>query len=208
VTASAATLDAHLRELTERLLIAVRDLPRAVSNMREAAAGYPTSTPGANTATAAAATPEYDDAGEILPPVKLTTVERNATQRDPARIARDRLERLVTELVGIPITELYSLTHRWAYDLTRPNLDPDDADHQWCVSCLRLDRCEPRATDQYKDRCRWCGDFRAAEGRDPSIDLLQKRHDGIRITSAMVTADRQRHRTTVRKKTKKKRNAA
>lgn len=37
-------------------------------------------------------------------------------------------------------------------------------------------------------RCRWCYDFWAAEGVDPPASLLRARHEGRRISQAMVAA--------------------
>lgn len=62
----------------------------------------------------------------------------------------------------------------------------------WCVSCWRDDRwCEPiakRPTGEpfYKDRCRFCGQWKAEHGQDPPLVILQKRHAGQRITQADV----------------------
>lgn len=62
----------------------------------------------------------------------------------------------------------------------------------WCVSCWRNDRtCNPialRASGQpyYRDRCRPCGEWHAEHGQDPPLSILQKRHQGTRVTQKDV----------------------
>lgn len=63
----------------------------------------------------------------------------------------------------------------------------------WCRSCHRDSRyCEPVATRpdgsrRYSDFCNWCGEWAAAhKGEEPPLELVKLRHEGRRITSAMV----------------------
>jgi len=127
-----------------------------------------------------------DDEARLLP------VERMATTSDPARVALRRLGDLVEGLAP-QVAELYSLTVRWGYEQHRGEAVADE-EHEWCESCLRLDRCEPRHRGRL---CRWCGDFLSVQARRPSVDLLDAHHRGVRITGAMIAADHP-----VRKRTK------
>lgn len=62
----------------------------------------------------------------------------------------------------------------------------------WCVSCYRdhghLEPIEkkPNGTPYYVGLCRWCGQFKAKQGVVPPVELLSPRHQGKRITEAMV----------------------
>lgn len=58
-------------------------------------------------------------------------------------------------------------------DMTAAQLIADG----WCPSCFRDNRyLEPITPGRYRDRCRRCGDFRAASGKDPSVDELRIMH--------------------------------
>lgn len=58
-------------------------------------------------------------------------------------------------------------------DMTAAQLIADG----WCPSCFRDDRyLEPVAEGRYRDRCRRCGEHRAATGKDPSLDDLRIMH--------------------------------
>lgn len=59
----------------------------------------------------------------------------------------------------------------------------------WCVSCWRDDQTfEMLATGQYRDRCRFCGDWKGAHGEDPPVWLLRKRriHGKRMVTTSDV----------------------
>lgn len=58
-------------------------------------------------------------------------------------------------------------------DMTATQLIADG----WCPSCYRDDQyLEPVAEGRYRDRCRRCGEHRAATGKDPSLDDLRIMH--------------------------------
>lgn len=66
-------------------------------------------------------------------------------------------------------------------DKPRDSDVPDGA----CENCWTNRRhFEPVA--HYRACCRWCGDFKATEGRYPPLALLRKRHAGQRVTTADV----------------------
>ena len=57
-----------------------------------------------------------------------------------------------------------------------------------CVSCWKAKiRDEDVASGQYRDRCRFCGDWRGAHGEDPPAWLLKKRQ--IHGKRSLTTAD-------------------
>jgi len=174
-----------LEEMGDQLRLSAPMIDRALRNLDEALPGFPARASGAD--PGGGATPALAD-GEA----RLLPVERMATTTDAARVALRRVEDLVEGLVP-QVKELYSLTVQWGYDLHRGKVSPDE-EHEWCESCLRLDRCEPRHRGRL---CRWCGDFLSVQGRRPSVDLLDAHHRGVRITAAMIAADHP-----VRKRTK------
>lgn len=156
---------------------------RSMANLDEAQPGFPSSTPGASP-----------------PPMRTTPSDRRhdgvsdlvgqmATRPDEARLARDRLLALVAS-IGISAHEAYSLSRTWGFDRHQGKLDIEDAvGAGWCECHQRVGLNEPIDRARYARTCRWCGDFHASEGRWPSADLLLARHEGRRITRAMIEAD-------------------
>lgn len=56
----------------------------------------------------------------------------------------------------------------------------------YCVSCWRAGEVREIETDKhghryYKDRCRSCGEYRAANGEDQPLEHLIARHEGRRV---------------------------
>ena len=190
------TLTTLTTEIVERLHITHQRLPQTLTNLDNAMPGYPASCPGAAPSHNPTPNPDLDPDGNPLPPVKLTTVEQLASHRDPARTAHNRIKQLLQTTLLNTINELYSLTQEWGYTPARP-ATTTDTNHEWCTSCLRIDQCSDRHRG---DLCRWCYDFHAIQHRQPSTDLLDKHHRGIRITQAMVTADKPATRHPKRKK--------
>lgn len=95
-------------------------------------------------------------------------------------------------------SELAEIVSRWGAAPAparspRPAGLVNDITELWCESCLRNGTREPRS-NRYptKGLCRWCGDFEAEQGFLPTLDLLDARRDGRRITEAMVRDARPR----------------
>lgn len=210
---SAEAAERLLVEMGDALHVAARRVHRALVNLDEALPGYPESTPGAGPPPTAGSAfvlvcstcaVEFRDdeqamighcvtahdrpavAADLSPrlAVRLLPVERLATSSDPARDALRRVDRLL-ESLPVQVKELYSLVTTWGFDRLQGELDLDEQS-EWCESCLRLERCELRWRGRL---CRWCGDFLAAEGRRPSVDLLDAHHSGKRITQKMIEQD-------------------
>lgn len=215
---SAEAAERVLMESGDALHVAAQRVQRALSNLDEALPGYPSSTPGASPSSGdgpssvlvcstcgvelGADDPQVmvehvDKAHDrtvlaadlvLVPAVKLLPVERLATSSDPARDALRRMDRLLSSL-STQAHELYSLVTTWGFDRLQGELDLEEND-EWCDSCLRLQWCELRHRGRL---CRWCGDFVAAEGRRPSVDLLDAHHSGKRITRKMIEQDHPAH---------------
>lgn len=73
----------------------------------------------------------------------------------------------------------------------------DDAPDDWCTSCyrdnhhhtpvtLRPGRGGKPPAPYHVGLCKWCGDFKNAHGRLPSLEILRHRHQGKRITTRML----------------------
>jgi hypothetical protein len=183
VTKSQSIIESErvLVESIAQLQIASAVIGKVFRNMQQALGGFPSSTPGASPGSGA---PEVDDGG-VVP---YTSVERGALTIDPARVDLDRVHRLIAQL-HVVAPELYSLSREWGFDPLQAELDLTGDTGDWCTSCLRIEKCNPRDPSRYAHYCRWCGDFFAAQGRHPSLDLLLAHHESRRITQRMIDAD-------------------
>lgn len=190
-----------LVEMGEQLRVSARGVARAMRNLDDALPGFPSRASGAAPSAGPGPLRREDD-GSDRDEAQLLPVERMATTIDPARQALRRIDHLL-EGLRPQITELYSLVQQWSFDAHQSELDLSEV-HEWCTSCLRLQRCEPRHRGEL---CRWCGDFLASEGRRPSVTLLDAHHRGVRITRQMIVADHPARKVRGPKSTKKRRVA-
>lgn len=172
-----------LREECSQLLAVLESWPRLIRNLNASLPGFRNAVTGA--APSSGGPGELDEDGN---PVPYQPTERVALNTDGARVDLDRVHKLI-DRIHIPVTELYSLAREWGFDPHQAKLDLEDTEHDWCTSCLRIGKCEPRDRSRYALTCRWCGDFKASEGRSPSADLLLAHHEGKRITRAMIEQD-------------------
>jgi hypothetical protein len=98
------------------------------------------------------------------------------------------------------VNETSNLIHNWTgRTVPQPSdLNVDlvtDLTETWCRRCLKYGHREPRSPKHTAHGlCRWCGDFKAVHGWWPTESLLEARHDGHKITEAMVKAERPRRR--------------
>lgn len=161
-------------DLAGQMQTIAAQLNNALHNLNEAQPGYPT--------TASGATP-----GGSTPPdgETFTSTERAALTPDQARTSQHRIHELINQL-RTPTIELYSLIQKWSYQLHTEPTDKN-TNNEWCDSCLRLQRCEPRYRSNW---CWFCADMRATYGRLPSLELLEHHHRGERITSKQREQDR------------------
>lgn len=72
-------------------------------------------------------------------------------------------------------------------DMTAAQLIADG----WCPSCFRDDnQLVPLGAGRYADRCRPCGDYRAREGHDPSVEELRIMHRGKSLRQRIAAVRR------------------
>ena len=75
----------------------------------------------------------------------------------------------------------------------------------WCLACWKDAKyhspvaLHPDGRRRFKGLCRWCGEFKAANGFEPPTWLLHEKHRGQAITTGMVAnaaTEHQRERST------------
>ena len=120
-----------------------------------------------------------DDRREDAAAARYHTEMQALTKRLDADLAR--LTRIISICCPVPPK---TLANR---DLLAAQVAADG----WCVSCWRDDQHLTPITTQrtrngtevplYKDRCRWCGEWRSHSRQDPPLDVLQAHHEGRRI---------------------------
>lgn len=133
-----------------------------------------------------------------------------AERRKAGRSAEDEEDRRGDAVASRYRAELAALTKRLDADMARVAriIDvcnpprPDQlmrhdmllaqvAAEGYCVSCWRDDQTLVEvAKGRYRDRCRHCGEFRAAEGQDPPQSLLVKAHERGWRSITSVDVDR------------------
>lgn len=103
--------------------------------------------------------------------------------------------------------ELDAITRRWGGPLHTPkrqeDLIPNDPTERWCTSCLRIAKHSVRHRG---DRCSWCYSFEQTPGNPtpPPIELLEKRHRGIRIYDRDIEPHRKAWRDKQKQRKRKK----
>jgi hypothetical protein len=91
------------------------------------------------------------------------------------------------------VTELDRLVDQWAAPhlggKRTHQLAADDTD-TWCRSCLRAGHRNPRHT-LYRGLglCRWCGDFKVAQGVLPTLDIVDAHESGSPMEVARLIRD-------------------
>jgi hypothetical protein len=91
------------------------------------------------------------------------------------------------------VCELDRLVDQWAAPHVggkRTHQLAADDTGTWCRSCLRAGCRNPRdARYPTLGLCRWCGDFRAAQGVLPSLDMLDAHESGSPLEVARLIRD-------------------
>lgn len=153
-------------------------VPAVLANIDDNLPGYPQAAAAGSGSSAASR--------DIHSPVLAAILAAEAGTTEPALDAWHELQELDRKLT--PILRRYlDLTSRWGYttgatQAHHAKLARTTGD-DWCTSCLRVHRCSPR---ERGDLCRWCDDFKRAEGTLPPAELLEARHRGMKITQTMV----------------------
>ena len=185
------------RHALDELTTAVARIPATLRNLDACAPGFPATTPGngspggsvggngSRTETAICAT-EVGSAG------KHTLGKARGVGADTALADRAAIDKLVRRIAA-DTAVLSAITDRWGWQQAgecnhsaAPRYAgqvPDNGEVRWCVSCARLHK----TTHTFAaDQCRWCYEFKRAEGVLPPLELLDAHHQGKRITEAMV----------------------
>jgi len=119
-----------------------------------------------------------------------------ATTPDPAAAAQATIDRALAALAvaaGTIAAELIA----WAPPTTamqRPDPSSATAPDGWCTSCWRDNRTHepisvrPGGTaPYYAGLCKWCGDFKNAQGYLPTLPLLRIHHAGRNVGPTDIT---------------------
>lgn len=172
-----------LNELADLTRLIQRDHTRAINQLDQWTAGYPTGntdTPNATIPTGQAE-PDPDNDNPLDYTDRTGTL---ATSRpDPFAHHQHELDRLIT-LAHTAITDAYQhmlvgLARREATQTTIP-----------CRSCHRLTEPHtgrPLFTPAWRaDLCRWCADWQTRHGAWPAEQILRAHHRGEAITERMV----------------------
>lgn len=191
------------------------ELPRLIQTLREMHAGYPTGHEGSSQPelcpTCEGATSIEDDLGlaEICPDCEgqgyvtdsfQSRTESAAFTPDKARADLRKIDTLVRQARSVA-DQLDSVRSEWLAP-DGPKLEKAKEAEPGCVSCKRLKIkirdvwrpvWEPRHLlsgtgdkAHYDERCRWCSDWFLANGQNPPVEILRLRHQGVRITSAVL----------------------
>lgn len=217
------TIEQDVVALDELTHAAVGRVFQAVRNLLELSPGFPASTPGNGSPGAGQGggtrTVEIlsSDESYTIDRVPITSVEAGILHGHPitedlAVVHLGRIRQLARELYA-PTRELHDLVQRWAYrtagewsDAPERHAQPTESaanSQGWCISCTRLHKCEPVRSDA-SGLCRWCGDYRAANGDLPPLAILDAHHTGRRITTAMVALAKRQARKPDKLKAKKR----
>lgn len=181
---------------------ASRRIFTAMRNLREVQPGFSSTTPGNGS-------PGGGSGGSTSITERLAGLDQMDGRREETGIGTDdalrdktELERDIAQLERLS-RRVYDRTIRWGYatagefanDHTpapnwRAGEEPEHNRRKWCTSCERLRRSEPVFRGEL---CKWCYDFNAAEKELPPPEILDAKHRGVRITTA-VLADWRRER--------------
>lgn len=187
-----ATITAELTEARGQLGDILARLDDAWARLHEQEPGYPSTTIGAGGSSG----------------TTLTQPERlaNRIHHDPAIRDLATLDRATRHLYA-NVADIYGVVTAWGQPTRHAQPTDDDGTEgpgpDWCRSCWRDDRhCEPvRAAGL----CRWCADWNLANGQLPPVEILRARHQGRRITSALIdTCTKAAHATKQHSKKKRR----
>lgn len=162
--------------------------------------GYPSKASGAQSTPGTTVGRFVDD--DSTAGVVLTLPERimdDALQHRPdkAGVDRDELAAAAAQLRRASTRALDVVARYQRVVPTRQRMSEAEVPKDWCRSCYRDHQHHSPITLRpgsgvpfYTDLCRWCGDFNRAHKRLPSIEILQVRHQGKKVTMQMIDAQR------------------
>lgn len=174
------------------------DMPVIVRRIDEMRAGFPAVASGGSSSASGFDLDELPDEPRpvsAVDSVRLTSVESAAAKelagKDETANDEDEIERL-TAIIIEACAGLRRLTAPYRLPEQTTSAREMSAPDGWCSSCyLDGQHHEPitpksNGTVHYEGLCRWCGDFRKAYGALPPRALLRARHEGRRISVALV----------------------
>jgi hypothetical protein len=170
-----------VRHALDNLTTAAARLPATLRNLDACAPGFPATTPGNGS-------PGGSVGGNGS---RTETLAMRDASRDNAVTDYDALDKLVKRIAA-DTAVLSAITDRWGW-AQAGEVDHSAApryagqvpttDVRWCVSCARR---EHSTAVHRGDLCRWCYEFKLAEGVVPPLEILAARHECRRITATMV----------------------
>lgn len=198
VTIQADLEHAHvnLTQILDGLAAAIRAISDASGG-----AGYPARASGA-TATPSNGTFVTDptdptDPGNTIALTRPEQIMEAALARTPDEAHRDLTDLATQAHHALTATNrAVAILTRYQAAIPARSKAADDCPDDWCRSCWRDNQhhspvtLRPTGQPFYAGLCRWCGDFEAAHKRRPSIEILRTRHQGKRVTLAMIDAQK------------------
>jgi hypothetical protein len=174
------------------------ELPATMHLMRDAMAGQPRaasytppSGPGSDredpgAADGEVATGHHDPTGDAA-----ITGDQAAKDLRRLRFLVDQRVRITMELDALIAS--YPTQHQ-----QRADVEPTPGE-DWCLACWKDAKyhspvaLHPDGRRRFKGLCRWCGEFKAANGFEPPTWLLHEKHRGQSVTEGMVAVARTEH---------------
>lgn len=168
------------------------ELPATMHLMRDAMAGQPRA--ASYTPPSTAANPLHVDQGAVDGEVATGHHDPTgdaATTGDQAAGDLRRLRFLIDQRVKITMEIDQLLAGYPTQHQQRADVEPAPGEG-WCLACWKDAKyhspiaLRPDGRPRHKGLCRWCGDFRQANGFEPPTWLLEIKHRGDRVTDGMV----------------------
>jgi hypothetical protein len=186
-----------LIELDRWMGDAVARVHRAVRNLQEVSPGFSSSTPG--NGSPGGGSGGGGSSSSIVARLAFGSSDdlSRSISDDAAVHALERLRALVREMTPL-VRETRDICQRWGYSAageyetgprrqpSMPSTETEQARAKWCRSCARLQHMVPVGEKGRRSLCRWCADFEDAEKVLPPLSLLDLRHRGGRISTALV----------------------
>ena len=204
-----------LIELNTWMGDAVARVHRAVRNMREVSPGFSSSTPGNGDPPGGGGGGGTTSIVARLAFGGSVDLDRSIAQDDAVR-DMERLRSITKDLKPL-VREARDICQRWGYSTAgeyefgerrQPSIPSTESEvhkAKWCRSCARLHTAVPVGDKGRRGLCRWCADFEDAEKVLPPLSLLDLRHRGGRITTALVQRELKAERPAAKSRKKRRR---
>lgn len=202
-------LETRVRVAHAALTDIVPSFPSFLAQLDDCRSGYPAKASGA-TSEPGQSLPSSDGGVYVALTGPEAIMEAFLEAKPPVPDVDARTVSTLVDRIGKDVAQLEQLVARYP---GRPLVSPttEEAPEDWCASCFRdgqhhepitLDR---HGVPKYAHLCRWCGEWQTRFKELPPVNLLQRRHQGRRITSADVdNYERDLRRRRAKKKNKKR----